>query len=230
MPRTAKLTIDDKTLDLPVIEGTEGERAIDISKLRAETGYITLDPAFGNTGACQSAITFIDGERGILRHRGIPIEELAAKSNFIEIAMLLIFGHLPTYAERQRFRQRLTDNAHLHEAFKHHFEGFPVDAPPMAVVSAMVATLACFHQQFLKNEFTAEEFEELSARLISKVRTIAAYAYRRSRGLPFLYPDPKLSYVANFLHLMFSQPYEQYVADPDVEQALNLFLTLHADH
>jgi citrate synthase len=230
MPRTAKLIIDDKTLELPLSEGTEGERAIDITKLRAETGYVTLDPAFGNTGACTSAITFIDGEKGILRHRGIGIEELAEKSNFIEVAMLLIFGKLPTYAERQRFKDRLTNNAPLHEAFRHHFTGFPVDAPPMAVVSAMIATLACFHQQFLKTEFTPEEFEELAARLISKVRTIAAYAYRSSIGRPFIYPDPKLSYVANFLHMMFSNPYDQYVADPDVEKALNLFLLLHADH
>lgn len=232
MAKTAKLIIDDKTYECPIIEGTEGEKAIDIGKLRAESGYITLDPGYGNTGACVSTITFIDGEKGILRHRGIPIEELAEKSNFIELAMLLIFGKLPTQEERERYRRRLTANAPLHEAFRHHFEGFPVDAPPMAVAAAMINTLSCFHQQFLRSEDLddPEKFEEVSARLISKVRTIAAYAYRRSIGRPFIYPDPKLSYVANFLHMMFSQPYDEYIADPEIERALNLFLLLHADH
>lgn len=232
MPKTAKLIIDDKTYELPIIEGTEGEKAIDISRLRVETGYITLDPGFGNTGACTSTITFIDGEKGVLRHRGIPIEELAEYSNFIEVAWMLIFGKLPNPTERERFRQRLTHNAPLHEAMRHHFEGFPVDAPPMAVVSAMINTLSCFHQQFLTNADLddPDTFEELAARLISKVRTIAAYAYRRSIGRPFIYPDPKLSYVRNFLHMMFSQPYEQYIADLEIEDALDLFLLLHADH
>lgn len=232
MTKTAKLIIDDKTIELPIVEGTEGEKAIDISRLRSETGYITLDPGFGNTGACTSSISFIDGEKGILRHRGIPIEELAEKSNFIEVAWMLIFGKLPNATERERFRSRLTENAPLHEAMRHHFEGFPVDAPPMAVVSAMVNTLSCFHQQFLDSSLLDDPiiFEELSARLISKVRTIAAFAYRRSTGRPFIYPDPKLSYVRNFLHMMFSQPYEQYIADPEIEDALDLFLLLHADH
>ncbi len=229
MARTATLTIDGKTIELPVIEGSEGEKGIDISSLRAETGYITLDPAFGNTGACESAITFIDGEKGILRYRGIPIEELAEKSRFIETAWLLIFGRLPREDERNRFSDRLTRNAHLHEAFKHHFEGFPVNAPPMAMLSAMINTLCCFHQQFLVLE-DDEAFEEAAARLISKVRTIAAYSYRRSMGLPINYPDPKLKYVSNFLHMMFSSPYDQHIADPEIEQALNLILLLHADH
>jgi citrate synthase len=232
VPKTAKLIIDDKTIELPIVEGTEGEKAIDISRLRAETGYITLDPGFGNTGACTSTITFIDGEKGILRHRGIPIEELAEKSNFIEVAWMLIFGKLPNATERERFRRRLTENAPLHEAMRHHFEGFPVNAPPMAVVSAMINTLSCFHQQFLDSSLLDDPdvFEELAARLISKVRTIAAFAYRRSIGRPFIYPDPKLSYVRNFLHMMFSQPYDQHIADLEIEDALDLFLLLHADH
>src|SRR5512145_2345236 len=142
MARVATLTIGDKKIDLPIIEGTEGELAIDIGKLRAETGYVTYDPAYGNTGACQSAITFIDGEKGILRYRGIPIEQLAEHSDFIEAAWLLIFGKLPTRAERARFDARLAVDAHIHEAFKHHFDGFPTDAPPMAILSAMINTAA----------------------------------------------------------------------------------------
>lgn len=229
MPQTVKLIIGDKTYELPTVEGSEGEKAIDISKLRDQTGYITLDSGYGNTGSCISNITFIDGEKGILRYRGIPIEQLAEKSRFIETAWLLIFGRLPKQDELARFSARLTANAHLHEAFKHHFEGFPVNAPPMAMLSAMVNTLACFHQQFLELE-DEEAFEEAAARLISKVRTIAAYSYRRSMGLPFMWPDPKLKYVENFLHMMFSTPYQQYLAEPEVDRALNMVLLLHADH
>ncbi len=230
MPRTATLTFENKTLDLPVIEGSEGELAIDISALRSKLGLITLDQGYGNTGACTSAITYIDGEAGILRYRGIPIEELAKHSNFIESSYLLIFGHLPTRAEAEQFSERLTQNSALHDAFKHHFEGFPVDAPPMAMLSAMVNTLSSFHQQFFKLDGDPESLEELSARLMSKVRTIVAYSYRQSHGLPPIYPDPSLKYCANFLHMMFSEPYRQYIADPDVEAALNLILLLHADH
>ena len=229
MARTATVTFEGKQLELPVIEGSEGELGMDIAQLRAKLGLITLDPGFDSTGSCKSAITFIDGEKGILRYRGIPIEQLAEQSNFIETAWLLIFGRLPGFAEARRFSRRLTDNAHLHEGFRHHFEGFPVDAPPMAMLSAMINTLACFHQEFLKLD-NEEAFEEAAARLISKVRTIAAYSYRKSRGLPLIYPDPNLRYVANFLHMMYSTPYQQYIADPDVENALNLVLLLHADH
>jgi citrate synthase len=229
MTRTATLTFGDKKIDLPVIEGSEGELAIDISKLRAQTGMITLDPAYGNTGACKSAITFIDGEKGILRYRGIPIEQLAEKSNFIETAYLLIFGHLPSQEEALRFRRRMTENAHLHEDFKHHFQGFPTDAPPMAILSAMINTLACFEHRFL-HIGDSETFEEVAASLISKVRTIAAYTYRKSRGLPYVYPDPNRRYVSNFLHMMFSRPYQEYYVDEDVENALNMVLLLHADH
>src|SRR5512133_967531 len=195
MSHKATLTIDGKTLDLPVIEGSEKELGIDISKLRDQTGAITLDPAFGNTGACTSAVTYIDGDAGILRYRGIPIEQVAEHSRFIETAWLLIFGHLPKQDELHRFSERLTRNAPIHEAFKHHFEGFPVNAPPMAIMSAMINTLSCFHTQFLQLD-DAETFEEAAARLISKVRTIAAYSYRRSVGSPFMPPDPNMKYVA----------------------------------
>ena len=228
MTRTATLTFEGRTIELPVIEGTEGEKALDISQLRDRTGLITLDPGYGNTGACESSITFIDGEKGILRHRGIPIEQLAQHSSFIEVAWLLIFGRLPNKAEILKFRDRLTHYASLHEAFKHHFEGFPVNAPPMAILSAMVNTLSCFQPWY--DEMGEEEIWEESARLISKVRTIAAYSYRRSLGKPFIYPDPKLRYVPNFLHMMFSMPYDQYIPSPEVSEALNLILLLHADH
>ena len=228
MTRTATLTFREQTIELPVTEGSEGELAPDISQLRAKTGLITLDPGFGNTGACQSGITFIDGEKGILRYRGIPIERLAEHSSFVETAWLLIYGRLPNRGELDRFSDRLAAHASLHEAFKHHFEGFPVNAPPMAMLSAMINTLACFHPQ--TQEPNEEEFAEESARLLSKVRTIAAYSYRRSLGLPSIYPDPKLSYSANFLHMMFSMPYEQHVASQEVVDALDLILLLHADH
>jgi citrate synthase len=232
MTRKATLTFDGRTIELPVIEGTEGELAVDISDLRACTGLITLDPGYGNTGACTSEITFIDGEKGVLRYRGIPIEQLAKHSSFIETAWLLIHGRLPKRSELTRFSERLTYHAPLHEAFKHHFEGFLVDAPPMAILSAMINTLSAFPRRSNEPPSATEEadFFEEAARLMSKVRTIAAYSYRRSMGLPFIYPDPKLTYVANFLHMMFSMPYEQHVATAEVVDALNLILLLHADH
>src|SRR3954454_19545231 len=202
MTRTATLTFDGRTIELPVIEGRDGEMDLDSSALRPRTGLITLDPGFGNTGACKSEITFIDGEKGILRYRGISIEQLAEKSSFSETAWLLIYGRLPTKDEFDRFSQRLTAHAPLHEAFRHHFEGFPVNAPPMAMLSAMINTLSCFHPQ--EQDLDEEGFYEEATRLISKVRTIAAYSYRRSMGLPIIYPDPHLRYAANFLHMMFS--------------------------
>lgn len=229
MARTATLSFEGKTIELPVLEGSEGELGVDIGKLRAQTGLITLDPAFNSTGACTSAITFIDGDKGILRYRGIPIEQLAVKSNFIETAFLLIFGHLPKVDEAIRFRRRLTENAHLHEHFKHHFAGFPDDAPPMAILSAMINALACFEHKFLEIG-DDETFEEAAASLISKVRTIAAYTYRKFKGFPYVYPDPNRRYVSNFLHMMFSRPYEEYYVDEDIENAINMVLLLHADH
>lgn len=228
MTRTATLTFGDQTIELPVIEGSEGELAVDISQLRAKTGLITLDPGFGNTGACRSGITFIDGDKGILRYRGIPIEQLAEHSTFIETAWLLIYGRLPKQDELERYSERLKAHAPLHEAFKHHFEGFPVNAPPMATLSAMINTLSCFHPE--SKDPDEDEFYEESVRLISKVRTIAAYSYRRSLGLPFIYAHPTLRYVANFLHMMFSMPYAEHVASEEVTRALNLILMLHADH
>jgi citrate synthase len=225
----AILTLGGKNYSLPVLEGSEGERAIDISKLRDQTGHITLDPGYGNTGSCESAITYIDGEKGILRYRGIPIEQFAQGATFIEVALLLILGHLPTDAEYDAFSKDLTRFAYLDEGMKHQFEGFPRTAPPMAILSAMINSMSCFHPELHELEDEAQ-FLIAAARLISKVRSIAAYAYRHSRGVPYIYPDPKLRYVPNFLHMMFSQPYDQYVCSDLINRALNLILILHADH
>jgi citrate synthase len=225
----ATLTLAGQSYSLPVIEGSEGERAIDISSLRTQTGCITLDPGFGNTGSCESAITFIDGDAGILRYRGIPIEQFADNSSFIETALLLICGALPTESEYESFSAALTRYANLDESMKHQFGGFPRSAPPMAILSAMINSLSCFHPEL--HELDDEgQFREAAARLISQVRTIAAYAFRHSRGLPYIYPDPALRYVPNFLHMMFSDPYRQYVCPDIVRKAFNLILILHADH
>jgi len=229
MNDSATLTWGDNRLELPIVEGSEGERAIDIAQLRAATGLITLDPSYGNTGSCESSITFIDGDQGILRYRGIPIEQFAKSPNFTEVAWLLIFGRLPTSDEYKSFAADLTENANIDEAMKHHFEGFPRSAPPMAILSAMINTLSCFHPEVFALE-DPDRFQMAAARLISKVRTIAAYAYRRSRGQSYMYPNPSLRYVPNFLHMMFSQPYNEYVCDETVRDALNLVLILHADH
>ncbi len=229
MSKTAKLILDGTELELPLVVGTEGERALDIRHLREQTGLITLDPGYGNTGSCESAITFVDGERGVLRYRGIPIEQFAESPNFVEVAWLLIFGHLPTREEYARFAAELTENANLDERMKNHFEGFPRSAPPMAILSAMINTLSCFHPEFFELD-DAERFEQAAARLISKVRSLAAYAFRASRGMPYIYPNPRQPYVANFLHMMFSQPYQPYDCPDVVKEALNLLLILHADH
>jgi citrate synthase len=229
MPDKAILTIGNQQIELPLIQGTEGERGIDITKLREQTGLITYDPSLGNTGVCKSAITFIDGEKGILRYRGIPIEQFTAKPNFVEVAWMLIFGRLPKREEMTRFSSLLTANELLHEGMKHQYQHIPPDAPPMAILSATMSNLAYYHQQFLALE-DEESLEEAAARLISKVRTIAAFSYRRSLGLPFIYPDPNLRYCANFLHMMFSIPYQQYMVTREVEDALNLIFILHGDH
>ncbi len=228
-PEKAILTYRGHRIELPVFTGTEGEQAVDITKLRDETGLITFDPSLGNTGVCRSDITFIDGEKGILRYRGIPIEQFTTKPNFIEVAWLLIFGRLPTQNDLDRFSELLTANELIHEGVKHQFQHIPSDAPPMAILSATMNQLACFNQAYfgLNDD---DQFEEAAARLISKVRTIAAFTYRRSLGLPFNYPDPGLRYCANFLHMMFSLPHRQYIVTPEVEDALNLIFILHADH
>lgn len=226
---TAKLDLGDKQIDLPLVVGTENERGVDISKLRAQTGHITLDDGYGNTGSCKSAITFINGEKGILRYRGIPIEQLAENSTFIETALLLIYGELPTQEHLSSFRALLTEHEMLHEGLHKNFDGFPANAHPMATLSAMINAVSCYHPDVMMMEDDAN-FETAAARLISKVRTIAAAAFKTSVGQPIIYPRPDLSYCNNFLHMMFSIPYKNHEPDPDVAQALRLFLILHADH
>jgi citrate synthase len=226
---TAKLQLDGKTYDLPLVTGSEGEKAVDISKLRAQTGYITLDDGYGNTGSCKSNITFIDGEVGILRYRGIPIEELAEHSTFIETAYLVIYGHLPNSAELAEFSDLLTQNAIIHEDMKFHFEGFPSTAHPMAILSSMINAASCYHPGLLMG-YDPARFKRQSARLISQVRTIAAFSYRKSRGLPIIYPKAQYKYTPNLLHMMFSQPYNDYPLKPEVVRALDLIFLLHADH
>jgi citrate synthase len=229
MENTAELNINGKTHKLAIVEGTEHERGIDISSLRSETGCITLDDGYGNTGSCKSAITFIDGEKGILRYRGIPIEELAESSTFIEVAHLLIWGHLPASIELRKFSDLLTENELLHESMKHHFEGFPPTAHPMAILSSMINAAGCFDSDLFSPE-NPDAFQVQVARLISQVRTIAAFAYRQSRGLPIIYPKPDYKYTANFLHMMFSLPYKDYELRPEIVKALDLIFLLHADH
>jgi citrate synthase len=229
MSKQAKLEIDGKTYLLPIVEGTEGELSIDISQLRNQTGYITLDDGYMNTGSCVSKITFIDGEKGILRYRGIPIEELAERASFIETAFLIIYGDLPTREQLRHFSELLTDNEMLHEAMKFHFEGFPPNAHPMAILSSMINAASCFHPRLMEG-YNPKVFELQAARLISKVRTIAAFAFRKSRGLPIIYPKPEYKYTANLLHMMFSRPNRDIDLNPEVVKALDLIFLLHADH
>ncbi len=226
----AELFFRGEKIALDVYQGTQNELGIDISQLRSDTGLITLDPGYGNTGSTFSDITFVDGEKGILKFRGYPIEELAENSSFVEVAFLILFGHLPTRAEYLEFSHLLEEHTALHSSLEHHFNGFPDDAPPMAILSAMINATACYHQELLDTELDAQDFETASAKILSKVRTIAAMSYRRSRGFPIIYPNHQLKYCANFLHMMFSQPYREYQVDPVLERAPNIFLIVHADH
>jgi citrate synthase len=229
MPEFAELRVGDKTVRLAIVEGSEGERAIDITKLRDETGYITLDPGYANTGSCRSAITFIDGEKGILRYRGYPIEEIASRSTFLEVAYLLTTGSLPTAKQLEAFTSSIRYHTMLHEDFKRFYGSLPKDAHPMAACSAAVAALATFYPDSLDPR-DARQVEISVHRLIAKMPTLASYAYKHSIGQPFMYPDNQLSYVGNFLRLMFATPCEEYVVDPVVEKAIDLLLILHADH
>jgi citrate synthase len=225
----AIITLGDTKFEAPVIVGTENEHAIDIGALRAKTGYVTLDPAFMNTASTKSAITFIDGDKGILRYRGIPIEQLAEKSSFIETAYLLIYGHLPNTKQLQEWSDKLTRHSLLHEDMKHFFEGFSATAHPMAILSAMISALSSYYPDSLDPD-NVDQRDITIARLVSKVRTIAAFAYKKSIGQPFVYPKNSLSYCANFLNMMFSVPAEEYEIDPELVSIMNLLLILHADH
>jgi citrate synthase len=229
MAETTRLIIDGTAYDLPVVVGSEGERALDISRLRDTTSYITLDERYSNTGSCRSAITFVDGERGILRYRGIPIEELAEKSTFLETAWLLIYGELPTREQLKNWSSLFTKHEMIHEGLYHHFDGFPSTGHPMAILSAMINAASCYEPGLMEmeNEMT---MQAAAARLISKIRTIAAAAYKASIGQPIIYPKPHLDYCSNFLHMMFSVPFGDYERDSDVVAALQRILIVHADH
>ncbi len=223
------LHVDGREIKLPVIVGTEGEKAIDIAALRRETGYVTLDPSFMNTAACYSKITYIDGEKGILRYRGIPIEELVKLGSFVKVAYLLVNGELPTPEQSRSFSKLLNKHSMLHEDMRHFFDQFPRGAHPMHIMSTMINALAAFYPNvdLLSLE---EDIEVSSARLISIVRTMAAVAYKKSIGEPIVYPRCDLKYCANFMHMMFDSPINPYVVRPEVERLLNILFILHADH
>ncbi|OQY57306.1 MAG: citrate (Si)-synthase [Desulfobacteraceae bacterium 4572_88] len=227
MSEYVKLIIEGKIYELPVVTGSEGEKGFDISNLRQETGYVTLDPGFANTGSCKSDITFMDGEKGILRYRGIPIEQLAEYSSFREVAYLLINGVLPTQKEINRFSVLLNDHSLVHEDMRSFFESFPRASHPMGILSSMVNALRSFYPYLESSE---DENDITVPRLISKVRTLAAMSYKMSRGHTVVYPRPDLSYCANFMNMMFDSPVRPYEIDEDVIQALSMFLVLHADH
>ncbi len=219
----AKLNLDDQEYEFPVIVGSEGELAIHSQALRSQTGAITLDPGYGNTGSCRSAITFIDGEEGILRYRGYPIEQLAERASFVEVCYLLIYGELPTERELEDFRAKLRRHTLIHEDMKKFFEAYPPTAHPMAILSSMISSLATFYSE--------DEDDDLHVvRLIAKLPTIAAFSYKKSIGQPFVYPQNDLGYAENFLNMMFSVPCESYEPPDVLSRALNMLLILHADH
>ena len=229
MAETIKFIYQGNTHEFPVVEGSLGEKAVDIGSLRSQTGLITFDPGYANTGSCKSAITFLDGEKGILLYRGIPIEQLAEKSSFIETAYLLIYGELPSQKQLDEFSYHITHHSMVHESIKNFYDGFPNNPHPMAVASAVVGSLATFYQ----NELDVRDEREIEItihRLLAKLPTIAAYSYKKSIGQPLLYPDNSLGYSANFLKMMFGTPCEDYEVDPVAEKALEVLLILHADH
>lgn len=230
MADKAYIEYQGNRMELDAHVGTEDEVGLDITQLRAKTGMITLDPGYANTGSCKSDITFIDGEKGILRYRGYAIEELAEKSTFTEVAYLILYGNLPTVDELAIFEAGLRKEAYLHYSMKSHFEGYPDQAPPMAVLSSMLNTLACYNPELLTTATEGESFTVPVSKILAKVPGIAAWAYRTSAGKPFMPPRPDLSYSGNFLHMMFSQTFEPYEILSEVEAAIDLFLILHADH
>jgi citrate synthase len=230
MSDTAQLKIGDKTYELPVIEGTEGEKAIDISKLRDQTGYVTLDIGYKNTGATQSSITFLDGELGILKYRGYPIEQLAEKSSFIEVAYLLIYGELPTQEQLADFQYQISRHTLVHEDMKKFFDGFPSKSHPMGQLSSLVCSLSAFYPESLKPNQTDEELNLSIIKMLGKMATVVSWIYKKSLGHPYIYPKNKYDYVTNFLHMTFGQRTEEVVIDPVVVSAMNTLLILHADH
>jgi citrate synthase len=228
MPDTARLILEGREYELPVVRGTEGEKAVDISSLRKTTGYITLDKGYENTGSCRSSVTFIDGEKGILRYRGYPIEDLAARSTFTEVAYLLLYGELPTTKQLEEFSTFLNESSLIHEDMLHFFVGFPRGSHPMGILATTVASLSTFYP--IPEVMDEKAERQILANLISQVRTIAAISYKESIGEPIVYPSYKLRYVPNFLNMMFSSPVKETVLDDDIVRAIDLFLILHADH
>jgi citrate synthase len=229
MTEVAKLAVGDQKVELPVLVGSEQETAIDVSKLRAQTGIVTLDEGYVNTGSTKSEITFLDGEQGILRYRGYPIEQLAAHCDFIEVCYLLIYGELPSATQLENFRASLRRHTMLHEDMRLFYDGFPRDAHPMAILSSVCGALSTFYQDSLSFD-DPEIVDRTVHRLLAKVPTIAAYAYKKSIGQPFVYPRNNLTYCENFLRMMFSVPSEPYEIDTDFIDALNLLFIVHADH
>ena len=228
MTNKAKLEYDDQTYEMGIVEGSYAERAIDIRSMRKDTGLITLDSGYMNTGATTSEITYISGEEGILLYRGYPIEQLAENSSFVETSYLLIFGELPTHAQLDEFSNLLTNHSMLHEDMRHLFDGFPSNAHPMAVLSSMVSALSAYYPDSIEPD--SHNITHI-ARLLSKLRTIAAFSYQKRQGRPVAYPENSLDYCGNFLYMMFSHPAEPtYVPDPELVKALNVLFILHADH
>ncbi|MEO5986304.1 MAG: citrate synthase [Candidatus Limnocylindria bacterium] len=225
----AALRIGDQEIELPVLQGSDGDGAIDISSLRAETGLITLDPGYGNTGACTSAITYLDGEAGVLRYRGYPIEQLAQQSSFLEVAYLLIWGDLPTQAKLDHFVAEVTHHTLIREEMRHFFDSFPADAHPMAVLASGTVGMSTFYPDS-QNIFDPDAVEVTINRLIAKLPTLAAWSFKKAIGQPYVYPRNDLGYSSNLLHMMFAVPSEDYQVDPTVAKALDLLLILHADH
>ena len=230
MAEVAKLELDGKVYEFPVVEGSENEKAIDISKLRGTTGYITIDPGFKNTGSTESAITFLNGEDGILRYRGYPIEQLAEKAEFLEVAYLLIYGELPTSAQYEKFKENITNHTLIHEDMRLFFEAYPAKAHPMGILAASLSTLSTFYPESQNPNRPQEAIDLTIYRLIAKVPTLAAWAYKNAMRHPVVYPNNQLDYCENFLNMMFSMPTDEYEVDPVVAKALNKLLILHADH
>ena len=230
MSDKAQIILDGKTYEFPIISGTEGEKAIDISKLRDLSGYITLDLGYKNTGATTSAITFLDGEEGILHYRGYPIEQLAEKASFVEVSYLLLFGELPNKKQLEEFEGNIRYHSLVHEDMKRFFEHYPANAHPMGILSAMVNSLSTFYPKSQNPHRPQHEVLRTIYRLIAKMPTLAAISYKNNLGHPYMYPNNKLGYVENFLHMMFAMPTEEYAVDPVVANALNTLLILHADH
>ena len=230
MSETVKLTIDERTYELPVIKGSENEKAIDISKLRSQTGYITMDTGFKNTGSTTSGITFLDGEKGILRYRGYPIEQLAEKANFLEVCYLLIYGNLPNKAEFSSFTDNITKHTLVHEDMRSFLDAYPTKAHPMGILSASICTLSTFYPESHEQNRSKEAVDLTIYRLLAKLPTLAAWAYQNAVGHPLMYPKNKYNYCENFLQMMFAMPAFEYEPDPVIVDALNKLLILHADH